>query len=246
MELERYLRPNLLPRYQGQQERLLRAKVGLIGVGGMGGLCALLLGTAGAGQLRLADGDEVALHNLHRQLLFTNEDVGSAKALCATSAVRAHVDPEVTVVPYLGLIGPENFASWAQGLDVVIDASDDAQSRLTVSELCLEAHVPLMSAAVSSYQALFALFDYADPDFVARHGCYRCLTGGVAIDTKVGITGPSAACASALCAHQVLEWLLGSRELVGSVLSLDLSRYTLTRLELCADPHCPVCRAGAC
>lgn len=245
IELERYVRPDMLPRYQGQQNKLAACKVGLIGVGGMGGLCALLLGTAGVGKLRLADGDEVALHNLHRQLLFVNADVGQPKATCAANELARHVDPIVQVKPLVGMIGSDNFASWAQGLDLVIDASDNALSRLTVSRLCLEQGVPLLSAAVSGYQALIALFDYADPDFVSSYGCYRCLTGGIAVDTKVGITGPIAACASSLAAHVVLEWLLGQKELVGTLLSLNLADFRLTKLRLSPDPSCPDHKSGS-
>ena len=239
IELARYVRPDMLPRYHGQQAKLSACKVGLIGVGGMGGLCALLLGTAGVGELRLADGDEVALHNLHRQLLFVNSDLGQPKAMCAARTIEDHVDPMVQVKPLVGMIGPDNFASWASGLDLVIDASDNAQSRLTVSRLCLEHGVPLLSAAVSGYQALLALFDYADPDFVTTYGCYRCLTGGVVVDTKVGITGPIASCASSLAAHVVLEWLLGNKDLVGALLSLNLADFRLTKLRLSPDPSCP-------
>ena len=241
MQSERYLRPEMLPRYHGQQALLASCKVGLVGVGGIGGLCALLLGAAGIGELRLADGDTVALHNLHRQLLFTNSDVGLPKAERAAAAVQSHCDPELKVTAFSGMIGPGNFAMWAQGLDLVIDASDDAQSRLVVSELCFKAQMPLFSAAVSGYQMLLALFDYAQPDFGAEHGCYRCLTGGVAINTKVGITGPLAAMASSLAAHQVLEWLLGRTEIAGELLSLNLADYRLTRLTLRPDPACPVC-----
>lgn len=239
IELERYVRPDMLPRYHGQQAKLAACKVGLIGVGGMGGLCALLLGTAGVGELRLADGDEVALHNLHRQLLFVNSDLGQPKAMCAARTIEGHVDPMVQVKPLVGMIGPDNFKEWAQSLDLVIDASDNAPSRLTVSQLCLEHGVPLLSAAVSGYQALLALFDYADSDFVTTYGCYRCLTGGVVVDTKVGITGPIASCASSLAAHMVLEWLLGNKELVGALLSFNLADFRLTKLRLSPDPSCP-------
>ena len=245
LELERYLRPDMLPRYHGQQERLARCQIGLIGVGGMGGLCALLLGTAGVGQLRLADGDEVALHNLHRQLLFANADLGQPKATCAARTIERHVASVVQVKPLVGMIGPDNFAAWSDGLDLVIDASDNAQSRLVVSKLCLEHGLPLLSAAVSGYQALLALFDYANPDFLARYGCYRCLTSGIPIDTKVGITGPIASCASALAAHVVLEWLLGNKDLGGTLLSLNLSDFRLTRLRLSPDPACPDHNLGA-
>lgn len=243
MELERYLRPDMLPRYHDKQAMLASRKVGLIGVGGMGGLCALLLGTAGIGELRLADGDTVALHNLHRQILFTNEDLAKSKAEQAALAVSSRIDPALKVTAFGDMVGPDNFVTWSEGLDVVIDASDNAQSRLIISELCLKAKIPLMSAAVSGYSALFALFDYSSEAFVKEHGCYRCLTGGAKINTKVGITGPIAACASALCAHQVLEWLLGNTELIGSVLRLDLASYRMQRLRLSADPHCLACGA---
>lgn len=242
LELERYLRPDMLPLYQGKAAELWQKKVGLIGCGGLGGLCGLLLACAGVGHIHLADGDTVALHNLHRQLLFVSADQGSSKALKAESVLKAHADPAIEVKAFPEMITPDNFDRFASGLDLLLDVSDSASSRLVISRLCLERGIDLLSGAVSAYTALIALFPYSDPGQIEQQGCYRCLTSGFNINTKMGITGPIAAAASALTAHVALEWLLGERKLQGQLLRCDFSRMSMSVLRLCADPDCPDCR----
>lgn len=236
---ERYLRQEMLERYAGKTADFSQLKLGVIGVGGIGGLCSLLLANAGVGFLRIADHDTVALHNLHRQLLFTTAQVGKSKALCAAEQIAERA--EGTIEPFARKVDVQSFADFAQGLDLILDVSDDAASRLVISRLCLERQLPLISGAVSGYTALLAIFDYADAAFVEQHGCYQCVTGGAQINTKVGITGPQAASAASLVAHLTLEFLAGNRSCVGKLLRLDLAGFAIQKMGLTRDPQCPVC-----
>lgn len=238
-ETERYLRQEMLERYAGQSERLHKLRLGIIGAGGLGGLCALLLSNAGVGFLRIADADTIAVHNLHRQLLFTTQQVGLSKAQCAQQAILDRSAGAVESFPYK--VTADNFEEFAAGVDLILDLTDDARSRLEISRLCLERRLNLFSAAVSGYTALLAMFEYADPLFVQQHGCYQCLTQGANINTKVGITGPQAATAASLAAHVVLEFLAGNRQLAGKLLRLDLNTCSMFKLVLHRDTDCPVC-----
>lgn len=239
----RYQRQESLEGYEHSVSCFQGKSVGLIGVGGLGGLCSLLLSNAGVGCLRLADGDQVAWHNLHRQLLFTEDDA-SAGTIKAEGAYRElkkrnhHTKLELLKER----VTEKNFTSFAAGLDLILDVSDDAQSRARIARLALEQGKDLLSGAVSGYTALIALFLFAQSDFVSQYGCYHCLTQGADINTKVGITGPIAASASTLVAHITLEHLLGHKPIYGKLLRYDFKRLMMQHLRLTPDPKCPHCQ----
>lgn len=235
----RFLRQEMLPLYK--DSNLAQKKVGIIGVGGVGGICSLLLAVAGVGTLKIADSDVVAAHNLHRQLLFSEQDLGKSKVALAKQKLEAH-NSQIKVSSY-GRIDESNFSDFCQDLDVILDVTDDSQSRLKISKLALEHHVDLISGAVSGYTALLAIFAYHDPKFIQQYGCYRCVTAGAQINTKVGITGPLAASASSLVAHLCLEYLLGNHDFVGKLIRYDLKTLTLSKLKLTKDPMCVDCQA---
>lgn len=237
---ERYLRQQMLELYAGRQEELASKKVGFIGVGGAGGLSSLLIALAGVGQIRIADYDDLAVHNLHRQILFKESDLGHSKVEAARREILER-NSQCDVVAFKEKIDESNFKAFADGLDLLLDVSDNAQSRLTISRLALHHGLDLISGAVSAYTALIATFAYHDPGFVATSGCYRCLTSGAAINTRVGITGPIAESCAAMTAHVALEYLLGNKEHRGKLIRIDLRHMTMNKMNLCADPECPDC-----
>lgn len=242
-EMQRYVRQEQLSRYEHSALLLAKKKVGIIGLGGLGGVCALLLSNAGVGLLRLADGDRVAWHNLHRQLLFTEDDASHArlKSEAAQRELQAR-NHSTKLELYQTHVTADNFAEFAQDLDLILDLSDDSRSRQVIATLALQQQKNLLSGAVSSYTALLVLFLFAQPDFVRQYGCYHCLTAGADINTKQGITGPIAASAAALVAHVALEHLLGHQPLYGQLLCYDLQHLTMQHLSLTPDPTCPYCR----
>lgn len=238
---ERYLRQEMLELYADKTSALHKLRLGVIGVGGLGGLCSLLLANAGIGFLKIADADTIAVHNLHRQLLFTTSQVGLPKAQCAQQAIIERAASQVECFSYK--VEAQNFAQFADSLDLILDLSDDFKSRLEISRLCLEHKINLFSGAVSGYSALLAFFEYADPAFIQDKGCYQCLTQGAHIDTKVGITGPQAASAASLAAHIVLEFLAGNRSYIGKLIRVDLHSLSILKLNLKRDVHCPICNS---
>lgn len=238
---DRYQRQQMLELYADKQELLAQKKVGFIGVGGAGGLSSLLLALAGVGEIRIADFDTVAVHNLHRQILFTQSNIGAPKVWAAYERIKER-NSSCHVIAYEQMINESNFASFAQGLDLLVDVSDNALSRLAISNLALKHNLDLISGAVSAYTALIAIFAYHDINFVQQHGCYRCLTSGFPINTKVGITGPIAESAAALTAHCALEYLAGNNAHVGKLIKLDLRALTMSKLTLSRDLQCQDCQ----
>ncbi len=240
MSNDRYMRQQMLPLYEGKQELLSTKKIGFIGVGGAGGLSSMLLTLAGVGEVRIADFDTLADHNLHRQILFKESDIGHSKVEGALRELSAR-NSDTKVIAFNEKIDESNFACFANGLDLIADVSDNAASRLTISKLALDHRLDLISGAVSAYTALVAIFAYHDPSFIQQHGCYRCLTAGAPINTKVGITGPIAASCASLTAHIALEYLLGNTAHVGKLIRYDLSNLAINKLSLCRDPQCSDC-----
>ena len=161
---QRYVRQEMLAGYEQSVEILSTKKVGLIGVGGLGGLCSLLLSNAGVGCLRLADGDSVAWHNLHRQLLFTEQDAATGE-LKITGACREleRRNHHTKIEAFKTKVTAENFAEFAAGLDLILDVSDDAKSREVLAQQALEHGKDLLSGAVSAYTALLAVFRFSCP-----------------------------------------------------------------------------------
>lgn len=240
---DRYARQNMLPLYASGSELIKNTRIGVIGAGGLGGLFSLLLALSGVGFIRLADYDTVASHNLHRQILFKESDIGSYKVLSAAKEIEKH-NSECDVDAFKLKVDENSFASFASGLDLIADLSDSASSRNLVSSLCLQSGIDLFSGAVSGFTALFALFAYKEPSFVSRHGCYYCLTQGAEICTKVGITGPAASCAASLAAHLCLSYILKDPAFKpGVLIRSDLNSLSLHKMSLKADPLCPHCAA---
>ena len=234
----------MLELYADKQELLAHKKVGFIGVGGAGGLSSLLLALAGVGEIRIADFDTVAVHNLHRQILFTQSNIGAPKVWAAYERIKER-NSACNVIAFDEKINESNFARFSKDLDLLVDVSDNALSRLAISKLALDQSLDLISGAVSAYTALIAIFAYHDPNFVKTHGCYRCLTSGFPINTKVGITGPIAASAAALTAHSALEYLAGNHEHVGQLIKLDLRAMSMRKLTLMKDPECEACKQSS-
>ncbi len=150
-EVERYARHLVLREIGGPgQQRLKAARVLIVGLGGLGAPAALYLAAAGVGTLGLADGDEVSLSNLQRQVLYRTEDVGRSKIEAAAEAL-ARVNPHVAFEPHALMLDEANAAGIIGDYDVVLDGTDSFGSRFAVSDACLAAGKPLVSGAIGRW-----------------------------------------------------------------------------------------------
>jgi molybdopterin/thiamine biosynthesis adenylyltransferase len=171
--LDRFARHIVLPEIGGAGQVALSEKhVTLIGLGGIGSPALQYLAAAGIGQFSLVDDDTVDASNLQRQTVFTTRDVGHGKA---TSARRwlANFDEALSVEISDQRITTENAGRLIADADLVLDGTDNFATRLAVSDSCVAASVPLLSAAVGRFQGQVGAF----AGHLADHACYRCFVG---------------------------------------------------------------------
>ncbi|HJW81628.1 MAG TPA: molybdopterin-synthase adenylyltransferase MoeB, partial [Acidiferrobacterales bacterium] len=170
-QLLRYSRQILLPQigYEGQQ-RLLAARVLIIGVGGLGSPVAMYLAASGVGHLVLVDYDRVELSNLQRQIAHTTDRIGVAKVTSAQHALAA-LNPEVQVTAIAGQLDPEALVEQVRLADAVVDCSDNFATRFALNRVCVANKTPLISGAAIRLEGQVAVFDSGRTD----SPCYRCL-----------------------------------------------------------------------
>ncbi|MWV27035.1 HesA/MoeB/ThiF family protein [Aurantiacibacter rhizosphaerae] len=171
--LDRFARHIVLPEIGGAgQAAISRAHVVLLGLGGIGAPALQYLAGAGIGKLTLVDDDKVSASNLQRQTIYTTRDIGHGKAVSARRWL-ANFDEKLDVTIHDRRIAPDNVRAIIDGADLVIDGTDNFATRLTVSDACVAAGVPLLSAAVGRFQGQVGAF--------AGHRdgqpCYRCFVG---------------------------------------------------------------------
>jgi molybdopterin-synthase adenylyltransferase len=172
-QLDRYARHIVLRDVGGVgQQKLLGAHIMLIGAGGIGCPAIQYLAAAGVGTISVIDDDVVALSNLQRQILYTADMIGTPKVKAAERAVDA-LNPEVRFNAIASRLTAKTGAEILNGVDVVIDGSDNFATRLLVNDLCLAARVPLVSAAIGQFHGQIGTFT----GWQADAPCYRCFVG---------------------------------------------------------------------
>lgn len=240
----RYARQLALPELGVDgQRRLARARVLVVGVGGLGSLAALSLASMGVGTLGLADFDTVELSNLHRQLLYTAADVGRLKVEAARDRIAAagtgaqlHVHPTA--------IDERTADAIVAGYDLVVDGTDALPVRYALSDACVRHGRPLVHGSVSRFEGRVTLL-------AAPNGpCYRCLwpappTTLVASCAEAGVLGAVPNVVAMLQATEAAKWIAAvGTPLVGRLLVLDLLGVTTHTIAVERNPLCPVCGGG--
>ena len=241
-EIERYARHLVLSEVGGPgQQRLKAARVGLIGLGGVGAPAALYLAAAGVGTLRLIDDDAVSLSNLQRQIVFDTADVGRAKVIAGSETLAA-LNPHVGLEPRAERLTAANAAALIEGCDVVIDGTDDFGARFAVNAACLACRIPLVSGALGRWSGQVGVF----------HGgpCYRCLVPETPPDadtcSRVGVVGALAGVVGAMAALEAIKLVAGAGEpLSGRLLIYDGLAGTARTVRVAPDPDCPDCGGQA-
>ena len=247
-QIERYARHIVLKEVGGVgQQRLLRAKVLVIGAGGLGCPISLYLAAAGVGTIGIVDDDVVSLSNLQRQIAHATARIGTPKTASAAATLAA-INPDVCVVEHRTRINAENAAKLIAAYDLVADGSDNFATRFLVNDSCYFARKPLVTAAIAQFDGQLATFKaYQEGD----HPCYRCVfrdapqgdfDEGCARD---GVLGALAGVMGSLQAVEVLKELLGIGEsLSGSLTIYDGLGGRFHRMAVRRDPECPLCGAA--
>ena len=239
----RYARHIILPGIGGDgQQKLMDAKVLVIGAGGLGSPVAMYLAAAGVGTLGLVDFDRVDLSNLQRQLLHDTDDVGRPKVESARERIR-DLNPNVDVVVHETLLSSENAFDVLGGYDVVVDGTDNFPVRYLVNDATQMLGTPLVYGSIYQWEGQASVF-MPGPEVP----CYRCLfpepppPGTVPSCAEGGVFGVLPGIVGSIQATEAIKLVLGTGEpLVGRLLLFDALTMQFTTVKLRWDPDCPVC-----
>ncbi len=244
-QLERYARHIILREIGGAgQIRLLSSHVGVVGAGGIGAPLIQYLAAAGVGRISVFDDDVVSLSNLQRQVIYGIGDVGRPKVEVAAEAV-ARINPDVTLVAVAQRLTEENIASLIADCAVVIDGCDNFATRLLVSDVCQAARIPLVSAAVGSFEGQLATYRGWEAD----KPCYRCLVGDDPDRPDVscadqGVLGALTGVVGSMAAIETIRALVSfGEDPAGKLLLIDALSFRFRTLSVPKDGGCS-CRAG--
>jgi molybdopterin/thiamine biosynthesis adenylyltransferase/rhodanese-related sulfurtransferase len=241
-EILRYSRHLILPEVAlDGQRRLKAARVLLIGAGGLGSPLALYLAAAGVGTLGLVDFDVVDVTNLQRQIVHGTKDVGRPKLDSAKDRIR-DVNPNVHVEGYPTKLTSANALEIARDYDVIVDGTDNFQTRYLTNDLCVLLGKPNVYGSIFRFEGQASVFATEEGP------CYRCLypepppPGLVPSCAEGGVLGVLPGLVGTIQATETIKLLLGIGEpLIGRLLTIDTLTMQFRTLKLRKDPTCPAC-----
>lgn len=241
-QIERYSRQIILPHVGGKgQEKILSAKVLVVGTGGLGAPCAFYLSAAGIGTIGLVDSDKVELNNLQRQIIHTTEDVGILKAESGKKRISA-LNPDVKVITHNLRLCSENILDLIKDYDIIVDGTDNFPTRYLINDACVMSKKPFVHAGIFRFDGqIMTIMPKVGP-------CYRCLfaepppPGAVPSCQEGGILGAVAGILGVLQANEALKFVLGIGELiVGKLLIFDALTSGFRMVKVPKDKNCAVC-----
>lgn len=241
-QLLRYKRHLLLPQIDvAGQQRLLDASVLVIGCGGLGSPVLMYLAAAGVGRLHLYDEDTIELSNLQRQILYDSNALGHSKADIAAERLRK-INPDCRVLAESTRLEGESLSKAVAKADLVIDCSDNFNTRFAVNRACVMSQKTLVSGAVIRMEGQVSVFSGHEKE----QPCYQCLYQPDAYDdescTSNGVLGPVVGVIGSLLATEAVKLITGTGDsLEGRLLLFDGMAMRFNELKLKKDPVCPVC-----
>ena len=240
-ELLRYSRQIMLPQVgiEGQQ-CLLDSTMLLIGVGGLGSPSALYLAAAGVGHIIIADFDKVELSNLQRQVVHHTQDIGQYKVDSAQDKMLA-INPNIKVTTLKDL-SEKNLNTWVSKADIVLDGTDNFETRFKINAACVQEKVALVSAAVIRFEGQLSVFKGYESD----QPCYQCLYPKEGENnencSENGILAPIAGVMGTMQALQAIKVVLNlGDQLIGKLMIMDAINLDFRTVKIMKDAHCSVC-----
>lgn len=244
-QLLRYSRQLMLPQMDvAGQEKLLAARVLIVGLGGLGCPVAMYLAAAGVGHLLLADDDVVELSNLQRQIAHTNASIGRPKVASAQDTVQA-LNPDVGIELFEHRLGPQDLESLLPRVDLVVDATDNFATRFLLNRHCHAHRVPLVSGAAIRMEGQITVYDFSRADSPCYECLYEAAEDGDLNCSQNGVLAPMVGIIGTMQAMEAVKVLTGmGKTLHGRLLVIDGLNMELRELRLQARPGCPVCGSG--
>jgi molybdopterin/thiamine biosynthesis adenylyltransferase len=245
-ELDRYARHIVLREIGGPgQAKLKRARVLVVGAGGLGAPALLYLASAGVGALGIVDDDVVALSNLQRQVIHATGDVGRRKTDSARDSIAA-INPHVVVAAHEVRLTQENADALLADYDLALDGTDNFDARLALNAACARAGKPLVSAAIGQWEGQLSVYDPA-----SGAPCFACVfpqrpAEGLAPScAAAGVVGALAGVMGSLQAVEAVKLIAGAgRPLRGRLLLYDALWAEFRVIETTRRSDCPVCGAA--
>ena len=242
-ELERYARHIVLREIGGSgQQKLIAARVAVVGAGGLGAPVLLYLAAAGVGRLTVIDGDQVSLSNLQRQVIFETGQIGEPKASAASERIAA-LNPHIEVAMHPVRLDECNAQTLLAEHDLIIDGSDNFDTRYLVNRIAVGLGIPLLSAAMSQWEGQISLYDPG-----SEGPCYQCVfperpAPGLAPScAEAGIVGALAGVMGSLIATEAIKEICGIGEgLRGRLLIYDALGAEFRKLKVAKWAGCTVC-----
>src|SRR3954466_15254960 len=242
----RYHRHILLPEVgeEGQQ-KLLEAKVLLLGAGGLGSPAALYLAAAGVGHLGIVDMDVVDASNLQRQILHNMERIGERKVDSAKKTLTA-INPDVNVVTYDVRFGADNILEIIDGYDVIVDGTDNFPTRYLLNDASLLKRIPVVHGSIFRFEGQVTVFNpYVGP-------CYRCMIPEpppaelAPSCAEAGVLGVLPGIIGSIQAMEAIKLVLDIGDtLTGRLLAYDALEESFRTFKVNRDPECPACGPNA-
>ena len=225
------------------QKKLKDSHVVIVGLGALGSVIAEHLTRAGVGTIRLLDRDFVEASNLQRQFIYTEEDAKN-RVLKAEAAYRYlhDVNSEIQLIPAVDDLRPDTVNELLGDVDLVIDATDNMETRFLINEYCVEHGIPWIYGGAIQAQGMTM-------NIVPDGPCLTCLTGQTGSDSEhpqatcasAGVIAPATAVTASIESAEAIKLLIGSGEAAYGLLSFDLWKNRFHRLGIKKDPDCPIC-----
>ncbi len=245
--LLRYNRQIMLPEIdiEGQQ-KLMHSHVMVIGLGGLGSPLSMYLATSGIGHLSLIDFDVVDLSNLQRQIIHDTESIGELKVESAKQRLHA-LNPEIKISTHSEKFTADKLEPLLEKVDVIVDCSDNFETRYALNDLACKKKIPLVSGAAIGMEGQISVFDFRKPD----SPCYRCIYPednevAAASCSENGVLGPVVGIIASLQALEVIKLLIGIGEnLCGKLMIFDGMNSEWRTLHIKQDSHCQCAKLSA-
>ena len=244
-ELLRYSKHVMLPQIEIEgQQKIMDSTMLIIGMGGLGSPTALYLAASGVGHIIIADFDQVELSNLQRQIIHGTSDIGDDKVNSA-EAKMLEINPNIKVTIANEIVHTDNLSSLIKDVDIVLDGTDNFESRFEINKVCVEFQKPLVSAAVIRLEGQISVFKGYEKD----QPCYQCLYSEEGNENEScvqnGVLAPVAGLVGTIQALQALKVLLGlGDQLCGTLLLVDALDLSFRKVKIVKDLKCPICHSN--